>query len=412
MRDDLDGLPRQVMIGIPAYTGQLTVQTHRTVRTIVQCCAALGIEAWEVTFAGCCYLDLARNELVRQFLETEADALLFLDADVGAEPVAIGKLLQVRKAVVAGIYPKKGLPVAWPVAFDTAHLTLSDKGAIEAAGVPTGFLLIHRTVFEAMQPHVPTYRTDRGLLHHAYFETRMTEGRFWGEDFQFCRTWRQLGGRIWMVPDISFEHVGTQVWSGSYAEWYATRPSWDKIEGWHHTPELYTDALLAAEPGAVLVEVGAWKGRSAAFMAEHIAASHKRVHFDVVDHFQGSAELQGYPDVQQGTLQATFEANVAYCRQHIRAVHVLPSVDAATLYAPASVDWVFLDAAHDAASVAADCAAWWPTLKPGGVLAGDDWNWPSVQAGVQAYFTPLAGDYTLECVGAGGWRIRKPTEET
>ena len=411
MIDDVDGLPTKMMIGIPAYTGMLTVQAHRTVSTIVQCCQALGIEAWDVTFAGCCYLDLARNELVRQFLESEAEALLFLDADVGAEPAAIVKLLQVQKAVVAGVYPKKTTPAAWPVLFDGGQLQVNDKGAIEAAGVPTGFLLVYRPVFVAMQPHVTLYKDDTGQQQHAYFETRMEQGRFWGEDFVFCRTWRQLGGKVWMVPDIHLEHVGVNVWHGSYATWYASRPSWDKIEGFFNVPQLYQQAVIEVPDGGHLVEVGAWKGRSTAFLAEIIKASRKRITFDVVDHFQGSAEHAADPDVQAGQLRAVFEANVSYCRDVIGTVQAMSSLEAAGLYADASLDWVCLDASHDPESVYRDCAAWWPKIKKGGHLAGDDWNWDGVQAGIQAYFSVLSGDYELQQFDAVGWRIRKPQED-
>jgi hypothetical protein len=126
-----------------------------------------------------------------------------------------------------------------------------------------------------------------------------------------------------------------------------------------------------------------------------------------VDHFTGSAELMDDPDVQAGCLYEVFCANVAYCREGIADIKQMPSVGAAAWYDDASIDWVFLDASHDATGVEADCAAWWPKVKPGGALAGDDWSWESVQAGVAAYFNGLAGEYHLESLGEG-WRIRKP----
>lgn len=410
MIDDLQGLPTRLMIAIAAYTGQVTVQTQRTVITMLQCCGAMGIEAHVVTHQGCCYLDLTRNELVRQFLASDCDMLLMLDADVGAEPVALGKLLQAQKAVVAGLYPKKSLGMAWPVAFDPMGIKQTDKGLLEAVGVPTGFLLIHRAVFEALQPTVAAYCTDEGQQCHAYFETRIEHGRYWGEDFVFCNRWRALGGKVWVMPDIGFEHVGVKVWHGNYHQWYQDRPSWDKLPGWHHTPQLYDEAIAEASEGAHFVEVGVWKGRSTAYMAEHILHSKKRITFDVVDHFQGSRELQNDPDVQGGCLYEVFQANVAYVRDAIRYIVAKPSVRAARDYGDGALDWVFLDASHEAADVEADCAAWWPKVKHGGVLAGDDWPWESVQAGVMAYFNALKDDFFLESVGEG-WRIRKPAKE-
>jgi Methyltransferase domain len=44
------------------------------------------------------------------------------------------------------------------------------------------------------------------------------------------------------------------------------------------------------------------------------------------------------------------------------------SVEAARQLAGAQLDFVYIDQEHDGASVAADLAAWWTLLKPGGVL--------------------------------------------
>lgn len=40
----------------------------------------------------------------------------------------------------------------------------------------------------------------------------------------------------------------------------------------------------------------------------------------------------------------------------------------------ASYDFVYLDAKHDYASVVADIAAWWPKVRPGGLLCGHDYG--------------------------------------
>lgn len=414
MIDDVEGLPKHLCVGIPAYTGQVASQTATTLAGIQQCCGLLGIEMTPLFLGGCCYIDLARNQIVGDFLKTEADALLFLDADVGAEPAAIGKLMKAQKAVVAGVYPKKiDGAVSWPVLFPGSGLYQSPSGALEASHLPTGYLLVYRQVFEAMQTAVPAFKNDRQEPLHAYFETRIEDGRYWGEDFVFCKNWRGMGGKVWMVPDISFDHAGTKLWSGNYASWYASRESWERIDGFLWCPEMYKDAIIEAEDGAHFVEVGAWKGRSAAFMAEHIKAlgNQKRITFDVVDHFRGSPELAHDEDVKAKRLYEVFMKNTAYCREYISTVRVARSVDAAKAYKEESLDWVFLDAGHDEISVYDDCSAWWPRVKPGGVLAGDDWNWQSVQSGLTKYFDTLPGDYKLEQIGAAGWRIRKPAEE-
>lgn len=49
------------------------------------------------------------------------------------------------------------------------------------------------------------------------------------------------------------------------------------------------------------------------------------------------------------------------------------SVQAAKLFEKESFDFVYIDARHDYCGVMEDLEAYWPLLKPGGVLAGDDY---------------------------------------
>jgi len=51
-----------------------------------------------------------------------------------------------------------------------------------------------------------------------------------------------------------------------------------------------------------------------------------------------------------------------------------------------SLAFVFIDAAHDYASVKADIAAWLPKLKPDGLMAGHDAEFPDVARAVKEAF--------------------------
>lgn len=100
-----------------------------------------------------------------------------------------------------------------------------------------------------------------------------------------------------------------------------------------------------------------------------------------LDRFPQCAEWWGvdpyapYPEMRFPR-EADFQMALLRLERHGRKAKLirLGSGEAARLFAPGSVDFVYLDGAHDHASVAADLAAWWPKLAGRGVLAGHDFD--------------------------------------
>lgn len=139
---------------------------------------------------------------------------------------------------------------------------------------------------------------------------------------------------------------------------------------WQGTYERWVQEVPA---GGRIMEVGAFKGRSAAFLAVEAINSGKALEIHCVDTWQGSPELGFVPEVQAGTL---YESFLAHTRPVAEALHVhrMPSVEAAALFPDASVDRVWLDGDHSFAGLTADLEAWWPKVKPGGEMGGHDFG--------------------------------------
>lgn len=106
----------------------------------------------------------------------------------------------------------------------------------------------------------------------------------------------------------------------------------------------YAEALCRANPQAEVVGVDAW------------------------------AAYQGYRDhVAQVKLDTFYTRTVERMRPyHWRPVRAF-SVEASRQFPKRSLDMVYLDANHDLPNVIADIAAWLPTLRSGGILAGHDY---------------------------------------
>jgi glycosyltransferase involved in cell wall biosynthesis len=186
-------------IATPAYRGEVVMQyAHSIVRDTV---LALGsghfIEA--PFFINDTYVHYARNHSVKAFLEqTEADNLIFIDADMGWEAGALVKLIEAEGDIVAGLYPLKGDPPYYPFNADPALVPLAAIAPIHSG--PTGFMKITRACAQAMW--------DRFDGEPFAFEGGC------GEDIAFCNRARALGFSIFGLFDIEFEHVGPKVWKG------------------------------------------------------------------------------------------------------------------------------------------------------------------------------------------------------
>jgi hypothetical protein len=103
----------------------------------------------------------------------------------------------------------------------------------------------------------------------------------------------------------------------------------------------------------------------------------------------------------------TFLDNLEKCglAQSVIPLRML-STEASRIFREAAIDFCFIDGAHDYQSVKGDIAAWYPKVRGGGLIAGDDYGaeWPGVDLAVNQYFQPFGG----VSVDGRCWYFRKP----
>jgi predicted O-methyltransferase YrrM len=157
---------------------------------------------------------------------------------------------------------------------------------------------------------------------------------------------------------------------------------WNKIPGWFSANAALAvqSAVKQLPPGAVVVELGSFQGRSSVALAAVLPDAGVLY---CVDHFRGSAEHQ---HLNLSDLFPAFQKNLETfgVRQRVRPL-VMSTLEAAGQFAEASVDLLLVDASHDYASVKGDLETWYPKLKAGGWLFCDDYEprWPEVVRAIQ-----------------------------
>lgn len=157
-----------------------------------------------------------------------------------------------------------------------------------------------------------------------------------------------------------------------------------EIEGWCNFYDLYEEMVRRFPDGSHFVEVGSWKGHSAAFMAVNIVNSGKHVRFDMVDIMTESIPLQDVPD-----RVAIFQERYNLIKSNLSRVpwvNIIPkaSNEASSMYKDGILDFVYIDADHHFDNVVNDIKCWLPKVKKGGFLGGHDfYNYADVQKAVK-----------------------------
>jgi predicted O-methyltransferase YrrM len=154
-------------------------------------------------------------------------------------------------------------------------------------------------------------------------------------------------------------------------------------EDWFTYPGLYTQAVQQFAAGK-FVEVGSWKGRSAAFLGVEIINSGKPIQLYCVDTWKGSSEHQDMHCIKNDSLYSEFINNTKAIDSVIVPLR-MPSLEAAMQFEDNSIDFVFLDASHEYEDIKADIEAWYPKVKPGGLFAGHDYEWDGVYRAVSEF---------------------------
>ena len=90
------------------------------------------------------------------------------------------------------------------------------------------------------------------------------------------------------------------------------------------------------------------------------------------------------------------------------AIHRAPSIDAASEFPDSYFDWIYIDGDHLYEAVRGDIEAWSVKVKPGGLIAGDDYEDGWWGEGVQRAVNEFVTDTNAELVTNGSqFIIRK-----
>lgn len=175
------------------------------------------------------------------------------------------------------------------------------------------------------------------------------------------------------------------------------------IHGWSNFLPWYTEAVEEAEDDDNFAEIGVYRGRSSAFMGVEIANSGKDIHHYAIDSWTGK-----YDKVYEAARRALKPLNNVTVMRYA-------SIQAAGYFKDLDTKFfmVNIDGDHSYLSCRQDIESWWPLIREGGWLMGDDYNgrYPGVNKAVQEFVSGKDLKIEVGCedveVPNNEWRIRK-----
>lgn len=173
------------------------------------------------------------------------------------------------------------------------------------------------------------------------------------------------------------------------------------ISGWCDYSAFYRALAQSLPAGGTFVEIGSWMGQSISFFCQELQDFGKTATIHCVDTFKGEQNQPAHlaiVDDNGGSIRQVFDRNTkaAGVSEMIQVI-AGDSAESAALFEDASLDAVYIDAAHDYDSVVKDIAAWFPKIKPAGVFSGHDYPHWEVKQAVDEH--AAANGYTIEQIG-------------
>ena len=177
------------------------------------------------------YVSYARNILTAQFMKSDKDYLLFIDADVEFEPECPLRMVVAQKDIVCTPYRVKTNDpkvVRYTTTVpDNDNVKVLPGGLVELTRGPSGMMLIHRRVFETLQKNRPDLEIQahqhvdlfpEGFKIFSFWDCVFKDGKWTGDDIAFCDLARENGFKLYANIESTMVHHGGYGYKGRYGD--------------------------------------------------------------------------------------------------------------------------------------------------------------------------------------------------
>lgn len=231
---------KKLFVATPMYGSKCNGAYLRSLLSLLYICNMLHIPVGVSTISNESLVQRSRNYVVDEFLRSDFTHLLFIDTDIVFNPEYVIALLALDQDIVGAPYSYK--KINWGNILEAVNHNVSPENLCRLAGhldtsqwkeqdfmetdsLEMGFTMIRRNVFEKLQVAYPEhyYRPDHiGTPHfdgvrniQLYFSVEIdpSSQKLLSECEFFCKTWKAIGGKLYVCPSMVVTHIGMYYFS-------------------------------------------------------------------------------------------------------------------------------------------------------------------------------------------------------
>jgi len=232
-----------LVIGTPMYGGMCTSEYTDSLLKLSESCNKSDVKLTTIFLGNESLIQRGRNTIAHHFMNLpDATHLLFIDADIKFRVEDIVKMIKADKELIIGPVALKGynweeIRMAALAGDDDIGRTggvfnINTLPGIEMENEETpfeiehggnAFMLIRRDCLQALEPQTPIYTNGGrslpdGVEIKDYFRVEINKdtNHLLSEDYFFCHSYRQIGGKVWCAPWVETGHFGSHLFNGKY----------------------------------------------------------------------------------------------------------------------------------------------------------------------------------------------------
>jgi hypothetical protein len=144
---------------------------------------------------------MAKNELLNNLKDVEYDSIVFINDDLGWDPVTFVSCVLNKEDVIAVPVVKKTLGnVVFDLDMDVGNIEKNEEGLMKVKSASTGFMKLSNKVLTELLDGSTSITNNTGNEIKNVFEYEIKDGQFLNESIVLCHKIKDMGYDIWLNP--------------------------------------------------------------------------------------------------------------------------------------------------------------------------------------------------------------------